>query len=39
VVRVIREAVIKAGTRMEELDCIAFTKGELVTRLQGGHKR
>jgi N6-L-threonylcarbamoyladenine synthase len=28
VVRVIQEAVRKAGVRMEDLDCIAFTKGE-----------
>lgn len=28
VVRVIKESVQKAGIRMEDLDCIAFTKGE-----------
>ena len=27
VVRVIHEAVRKAGIRMSDLDCIAFTKG------------
>lgn len=27
VVKVIKESVQKAGIRMEDLDCIAFTKG------------
>lgn len=28
-IKVIREAVRKAGVRMSDLSCIAFTKGEL----------
>ncbi|RSH87275.1 putative tRNA threonylcarbamoyladenosine biosynthesis protein kae1 [Saitozyma podzolica] len=37
VVRVIQEAVRKAGVRMEDLDCIAFTKGPgMGTPLQVG---
>ena len=35
VVRVIQEAVSKAGIRMEDLDCIAFTKGNAVVPTQG----